>query len=151
MAAWLSPLCFCFSDSLSFFCFCVSHFHPLSGSLSFLSWCILASIRVCPQISWSLCLSVSFCVSYSFSLSPSPCLSVSISTYLFLAVSLFFPPPAPRRLNFSVSLLDPVAVCSLSVRPEGTVEPASPAQHFFSSSSISLSPTRLPANPVLPA
>ena len=128
---------------------------PLSSAL----WVSLLPALVClgfdPCVSPDLLVSVSLCLFLCLILLLSLSLSLSLCFYFYLSLSccLSLLPPC---LNFSVSffpvsLLDPLAVHSLSVRPEGTVEPASPAQHFFSSPSISLSPTRLPANPVLPA
>ena len=89
---------------ISFFFLCVSYFHHLSGSLSFLSLWVSTSTCVPKSRSLSVC----FCVSYFPSLTPSPCLSLCY--YFHLSCCLSLPLPPPQFLSvFSVSLLDPVA------------------------------------------
>lgn len=73
----------CPGSRISFSCFCVPYLHHLSGSLSFLSLRVLTSTCV-PKF-----LSLSLSVSLTSFLSLLPIsLCVSISTCLFLAVSL---------------------------------------------------------------
>ena len=134
----LSPL-FCFSESpfsvsvpptfiislgLSPFCLSMSRLQPVSPNIS-------ASLLLCLLLSFS----------HSFSLS----------------LSLFLFPPISVLLSLFASPSTPISLHFFSFSPgyhgkqEQTMEPVSPAQHFFSSPCTSLSPVGLPACPVLPA
>lgn len=98
------PLNFCFSESLSFFCFCVSHFHNISGSLflylSLVFLSLLLPLSLCISFQFvcvpkflGLCMPVSIFLCYFLSSFPSLCLYLflfllSLAVFLFISASL---------------------------------------------------------------
>lgn len=136
----LSLLC-SFSQNLLFLFLCLL----LSSSLwvSLLSVSLGLDFNLCPQISQPLCLLLCLLLSFSHSFSLS--LSLLLFPHISFLLSLFASPSTPISLLF-------FSFSPGSCGKQGeTMEPGSPAQHFFSSPCISLSPVHLPSCPVLPA
>ena len=105
---------------ISFFCFCASYFHHLSGSLSFLSLRVSTSTCVPRYLSLSAFVSLTFVLSLL--------IPVSLCFYFHLSLSCCLSLPLPPPQFLSVFFSFSPASCG---KQEQTMEPVSPAQHFF--------------------